>query len=109
MEGFEKLVPDNFLPALEEALGVRLTSLIRPFPSYINRVYEIQTIDETSFVAKFYRPGRWSTDALRDEHAFLLDCNEAEIPVVCPLKLSSGESLGLFDGIPFAVFPARSR
>jgi len=108
MNDFSSLTPDRFLPALENALGVRLTSLIRPFPSYINRVYEIQTEDKVSYVAKFYRPERWTFDALLDEHAFIFDCAEMEIPVVCPLKLSDGKSIGMFDGISFAVFPKRA-
>ena len=108
MEGFEGLIPDDFLPALEEALNAELTPLIRSFPSYINRVYEIRTADDVPFVAKFYRPGRWTAKALQDEHTFLFDCEEAEIPVVCPLKLKNGKSLGSFGGIPFAVFPKKA-
>lgn len=108
MKGFESLTPDYFLPALEKALGLQLTSLIRPFPSYINRVYEIQSEDEAAYVAKFYRPGRWTPQALKDEHDFVFDCAEAEIPVVSPLRLADGESLGNLDGIPFAVFPKKA-
>ncbi|OGJ89559.1 MAG: hypothetical protein A2487_14590 [Candidatus Raymondbacteria bacterium RifOxyC12_full_50_8] len=108
MHSFEGLVPDRFLPVLEEALGIELSSLIRPFPSYINRVYEIRTMDDVSYVAKFYRPGRWLIDAIRDEHAFLADCAEVEIPVVCPLQLATGKTLGSLDDIPFAVFPKRA-
>lgn len=108
MADFTELVPDRFLPALEEALGVKLTPLIRPFPSYINRVYEVQTDDEKSYVAKFYRPGRWTKDALQDEHAFIHDCAEDEIPVVAPLTLKNGTTLGNLDGIHFAVFPKRA-
>lgn len=108
MADFTELTPDRFLPALEQALNTRLTPLIRPFPSYINRVYEIQTDDEVSFVAKFYRPGRWTKAALRDEQNFLLDCAENEIPVVCPIKLADGKTLGDFEGIFFAIFPKKA-
>ncbi len=108
MDHFSQLTPDNFLPALEEALGTKLTALVRPLPSYINRVYEIQAVDETFFIAKFYRPGRWSFEALRDEHAFLFDCDEIDIPVVCPLRLNNGDTLGKLDEINFAVFPRRA-
>ncbi|MFH0921992.1 MAG: serine/threonine protein kinase [Fibrobacterota bacterium] len=108
MNGFTELTPDRFLPALEAALGVRLGPTIRPLPSYINRVYEVRTEDEIPYIAKFYRPGRWTLAALQDEQDFLADCAESEIPVVCPLKLSDGKGLGLFDGIPFAVFPRRA-
>jgi len=108
MNDFSELIPDSFLPALEVALDIELSPLIRPFPSYINRVYEIQTEEGVSYVAKFYRPGRWTLDALRDEHAFLLDCDEREIPVVCPLKLKGGDTLGRLGNIAFAVFPKRA-
>jgi Ser/Thr protein kinase RdoA (MazF antagonist) len=108
MDDFTKLTPEFFLPALEEALGKKLTPVVRPFSSYINRVYEVQTVDEELFVAKFYRPGRWTIEALRDEHAFIFDCAEMELPVVCPLKLGNGSSLAQLDEISFAVFPKRA-
>ncbi len=105
---FEKLVPDAILNAVEKALGNKLTALIAPLPSYINRVYELRGIDGTKMVAKFYRPGRWDKDALLDEHRFILDCAEIEIPVVSPLLLQNGETLDRFDDIYFALFPKRS-
>jgi len=108
MNDFTDLDPQDFLPVLEEAMGIPLTPLIRPFSSYINRVYEIETTEEISYVAKFYRPGRWTVDALRNEHEFILDCAGKEIPVVCPIKLVNGETLGQMGKIPFTVFPKRS-
>ena len=36
-------------------------------------------------VAKFYRPGRWSDAAIREEHAFAGELAAQEIPVVAPL------------------------
>ena len=93
MDSFSELTPDRFLPALEVAIGTALTPLARPFKSYINRVYEVQSPDRTAYIAKFYRPGRWSLAALEDEHAFLADCAEIDIPVVCPLTLENGQTL----------------
>jgi Ser/Thr protein kinase RdoA (MazF antagonist) len=107
MDHFSQLTPDRFLPALEESLGTRLTALARPLNSYVNRVYEVQAPEKTAYIAKFYRPGRWSQAALQDEHAFIQDCAEIDIPVVCPLRLKNGETLGRLDGIFFAVFPKR--
>ncbi|MBL8029117.1 MAG: serine/threonine protein kinase [Fibrobacteres bacterium] len=106
-KNFKEFTPELFLPALEEALGVSLTSFLRPFPSYINRVYEVRDDDGTPYVAKFYRPGRWTKEALEDEQNFLADCAEAELPVVSPLPLADGKTLGLVDGIHFAVFPKK--
>lgn len=108
MHDFTDLTPDKFLPVLEEALGTQLTALARALPSYINRVYELRAADGASYVAKFYRPGRWPVDALHDEHRFVLDCAEVDIPVVCPLELHNGATLNMLDDIPFAVYPRRA-
>ena len=105
--GFEGLNPEIFIDAVEDALGIRMTGLANPFTSYINRVYELQAMDGRRFVAKFYRPGRWSKEALIDEHNFVLDCKNAEIPVIAPLVLKTGKTLGEVDNIHFAVFPKR--
>ncbi|KMQ49786.1 serine/threonine protein kinase [Chitinispirillum alkaliphilum] len=105
---FENLLPDTILFSVENALGQSLTSLISPFPSYINRVYELCTVDGIRVVAKFYRPGRWSRDAIIDEHNFLADCEKDEIPVVPPLRLKNGSTLEECEGIFLALFPKRS-
>jgi Ser/Thr protein kinase RdoA (MazF antagonist) len=57
-------------------------------------------------VAKFYRPGRWSDAAIREEHAFAGELAGQEIPVVAPL-LRDGVSLHVHDGFRYAVFPRR--
>ena len=49
--------------------------------------------DVAEYLGRFYRPDRWNEEALRDEHRFLLDCEEAELPVVAPLPDSEGETL----------------
>src|SRR5439155_24746619 len=64
--------------------------------------------------AKFYRPGRWSKEAILDEHRFLAELHDAEVPVVPPIARDDGATLGELpvDGgaIWFAVFPkARGR
>ncbi len=105
---FEKLTPDAILTTVEGALGVGLTGLTVALPSYINRVYELRAKDGTKLIVKFYRPGRWSRDAILDEHRFILDCQEAELPVVAPLILPNGETTAEQDGIIFSLFPKRS-
>jgi Ser/Thr protein kinase RdoA (MazF antagonist) len=104
---FGPLTPDTVLTAVEDALGILCTNLCRPMNSYINRVYELAAKDGQKYVAKFYRPGRWSKAALQDEHDFLLELAEAEIPVVPPLPLLNGATLGEVLGISFAVFPKK--
>jgi Ser/Thr protein kinase RdoA (MazF antagonist) len=105
---YDRLTPEILLDAVENATGIRMTGLTVPLPSYINRVYEIQTREGKRLIAKFYRPGRWSREALLDEHLFLADCATMEIPVVCPLTLSDGGTLGEAGGMYFALFPKRS-
>ena len=67
---FSELTPFDMMSAVEDAMGCRLNGLAAPFSSYINRVYEFQTVEGERLVAKFYRPGRWSKKALQDEHDF---------------------------------------
>jgi Ser/Thr protein kinase RdoA (MazF antagonist) len=105
---FEQLTPDQILNAAEEATGTFFTGFTAQLPSYINRVYELQTRDGLKMIAKFYRPGRWSKDAILNEHTFLQELYEAELPVIPPSKLSNGETLGVHDKIYFALFPKKA-
>ena len=104
---FESLTPDTVLSAVENALGVHYTNLCSPMNSYINRVYELKSKDGIGHIAKFYRPGRWSKDTLQDEHDFLLELAEAEIPVITPMQMENNKTLGKTHGIYFAIFPKK--
>ena len=104
---FTALTPDVILDAVEQALNVRLVGLAHPHRSYINRVYEVQTVDGRRFIAKFYRPGRWTYETLLEEHGFVIDCAAEEIPVAAPLRLADGGTLSTAEGIWFAVFDKR--
>lgn len=104
---FSRLTPNAVLDAVEAACGSLLSGLIRPLPSYINRVYEVTCNDGTPLIAKFYRPGRWSRAAIADEHAFVRACAEADIPVIAPIAAPSGETIHETDGMLFALFPKR--
>jgi len=105
---FTHLVPDVMLDAIEQATGRKLSGLATPLPSYINRVYEVQTREGERLIAKFYRPGRWSREALQDEHNFVADCAAEEIPVVAPLPFPDGSTLHETDGICFTLYPRRA-
>lgn len=106
---FDGLTPDAVFTAAEQALGGRFSGVLMPLHSYINRVYEVERSDDRArFILKFYRPGRWSREALLEEHLFTLECRSAEIPVVTPLRLNSGGTLGETpEGFRFAAFPKR--
>jgi Ser/Thr protein kinase RdoA (MazF antagonist) len=76
-----------------------------PLRAFENRVYEVELEDERRLVVKFHRPGRWSRETILDEHAFLAELAAAEIPVVPPLDLGTGTTLGEIDGIFYSAFP----
>jgi Ser/Thr protein kinase RdoA (MazF antagonist) len=83
-------------------------------------VVQVYLEEGAAVVAKFYRPGRWSDAQILEEHAFALELAAAEIPVVAPLVLSSGEGVELCGDPPtlarlgggeahrFAVAPRRA-
>ena len=103
--GFHELGPDRVLSMVEKAMGIRCNNLFRPLNSYINRVFEIEAREGSRFVVKFYRPGRWTKEAILDEHRFLLDLADQEIPVVAPLLLPEGGTLYESNNLLFSIFP----
>jgi Ser/Thr protein kinase RdoA (MazF antagonist) len=102
---YSRLSPETVLDAIE-ALEFRCDGRVLALNSYENRVYQIGVEDALPVVAKFYRPGRWSDAAIREEHAFSSELAAQEIPVVAPLLLA-GESLHAHQGFRYAVFPRR--
>jgi len=90
---FDLLTPHVVQGAVESAFGLALDGTLSVYPSYVNRVYGLVAEDGQAYVAKFYRPGRWSEEALLEEHRFVLDCAEAELPVAAPLQDLDGETL----------------
>ena len=110
---FELLSPDRALAAVEKAHGFELDGTMESYPSYVNRVYGMRAQTGERWVAKFYRPGRWSAETILDEHRFLTDCAAAEIPVVAPIPGPDGLTLHQLAAeedekqelFHFAVFP----
>ena len=100
---YATLTPDCVLNALE-SLGFRCDGRLLALNSYENRVYQIGIEEDSPLVAKFYRPERWSDVAIQEEHAFVQQLDEQEIPVV-PAIVRDGKTLHSFDGFRFAVFP----
>ena len=84
---YADLQPDDIFAALDE-LGFRCDGRFLALNSYENRVYQIGIEGERPVVAKFYRPGRWTDAAILEEHAFTIELEEAEIPVVTPLEIN---------------------
>jgi len=109
---YARLTPDRMLDALE-SVGLRGDGRFIALNSYENRVYQVSIEDGPSVVAKFYRPGRWRDAQILEEHAFVCELAEREIPVVAPLPLAGADAdagprtLARFDGYRFAVYPRR--
>ena len=100
---FARLSPDAVLAAVE-AVGVRTDGRLLALNSFENRVYQVGVEDAKPLVAKFYRAGRWSDAAIEEEHAFALELDEAELPVVAPLQFH-GSALLQHGGLRFALYP----
>ena len=110
------LTPDCVLDALD-SIGLRGDGRLLGLNSYENRVYQIWLEEgpvltsgpcpaSPVVVAKFYRPGRWSSEQIAEEHAFVGELAERELPVVAPLA-QDGKTLHEFGGYRFAVYPKR--
>ena len=103
-EHFYQLTPERVLDAVEVD-GRRCTGRFLILNSFENRVYQLELDDGTMVVGKFYRPGRWSREAIEDEHRFLADLEKDEIPVARPLELGSQGTIGEVDGLAYCLFP----
>ncbi|MEM7250289.1 MAG: serine/threonine protein kinase [Pseudomonadota bacterium] len=102
---FDKLNPDLILDAVE-ATGRAVNGRLLALNSYENRVYQVGIEDERPVVAKFYRPNRWTTDAIVEEHVFTHELAAVEIPVIAPLSDPSGNTVFEHGGFRFALFPS---
>ena len=105
---FSTLTPDCVLSALD-SVGLRGDGRLLALNSYENRVYQAGIEDKPlePVVAKFYRPARWTDAAILEEHAFVSELAEREIPVVAATPLGGKGTLHRFAGFRFAVFPRR--
>ncbi len=112
---FFELTPEVIFDAVE-AVHPKLKCTGRAFAlnSMENRVYEVEMAsrdDATTvlYVIKFYRPGRWTKEQILEEHEFLKDLGDHELPAVAPVSLSSStlhevESTGIY----FSLFPKQA-
>ncbi len=122
---YADLTPDRMLDALE-SVGLRGDGRFIALNSYENRVYQVRLEDGSTVVAKFYRPGRWTDAQIAEEHAYVEELAQREIPVVAPMALRDAGGPGIdlaapgggsrdriratlacFDGYRFAVYPRR--
>jgi len=100
---YAELQPEQIIEALE-SLSFCCDGRFLALNSYENRVYQIGIEDEPPVVAKFYRPARWSDDAIIEEHRFAAELAAAELPVVAPLDVD-GRTLHQSGPFRFSVYP----
>ena len=103
-QAFSNLTPDNILDAVE-SLEVRCDGRFLALDSYENRVYRVGLEDRAPLVVKFYRPNRWTDEAIIEEHRFTQALADLEIPVVPPILADNGNSLHQHGLYRFAVYP----
>jgi Ser/Thr protein kinase RdoA (MazF antagonist) len=104
---FSALTPNIILSALD-SVGLHSDGRLLALNSYENRVYQVGIENSAAVVTKFYRPHRWTTAAILEEHSFIQELAESEIPVVPPLRLSENKTLNHIDGFRFSVFHRQS-
>jgi Ser/Thr protein kinase RdoA (MazF antagonist) len=108
---YDALTPDVVLNAVDSVSGDlvdgRTDGRQLALNSYENRVYQVGIDDAAPLIVKFYRPGRWSDEAIVEEHEFTEALHQAELPVVAPLQATDGRSLFDFAGFRFALYPRR--
>ena len=102
---YAELQPDDILTTMEE-LGYHCDGRFLALNSYENRVYQIGVENQQPVVTKFYRPGRWSDEAILEEHSFSIELAEADIPVVAPLTLN-GKTLHHRGNFRLSVSPCK--
>lgn len=115
---FFSLTPEKILDAAEST-GLRCSGRCLPLNSLENRVFQVElelTDDEKTHlkskydpyrVLKFYRPGRWEKAQILEEHEFVRDLSESDIPVSSPQTDPQNQTLYELEaeGIWFTIFP----
>ena len=126
-EPFAALSPDLILDAIDSVLGegpggplggLRTSGQVLALNSYENRVFQVGLESgagggsasgrplDSSVIAKFYRPERWTDAQIQEEHDFLAELAQAEVPAVPALRLHDA-TLHHAAGFRFALFERR--
>jgi Ser/Thr protein kinase RdoA (MazF antagonist) len=100
---FAELTPDRIQDAVE-TIGMLGDGRLLALNSYENRVWQVGLETGDPIIVKFYRPGRWSDEAIIEEHRFSLELAGAGLSVVAPLAMD-GTTLFHHGIYRFAVFP----
>jgi len=100
---FLALSPERVLDAVEAA-GLECAPVCHPLNSYENRVYDVLLRDGSRVVAKFYRPGRWTRAQILEEHAFMAELAEEEVPICGLRPFPDGSTLKQIDDIWYCLY-----
>jgi len=105
---YQQLTPDTVIDAVE-SVGYLSDARILTLNSYENRVYQVgieqDGIEKTSpLITKFYRPARWSNEQILEEHRFVQELHDLEIPCVPPIRDVNGNTLHTFRDFRFALY-----
>jgi Ser/Thr protein kinase RdoA (MazF antagonist) len=107
---FAGLTPDLILNAID-SIGLLTSGQLMALNSYENRVFQVGLEGPGAArvppaVVKFYRPNRWTDAAILEEHAFVAELAQAEVPAVAPQVIRE-RTLHGYGGFRFAVFERR--
>ncbi|WP_148253788.1 serine/threonine protein kinase [Aidingimonas lacisalsi] len=101
---FAQLDPARVVAAVE-SLGFWVADEPFALNSYENRVFSLRDESGRRWVVKCYRPGRWSDEQIQEEHAFLWELDQADVPACAPWRNEQGRSLHHYEGYRVALFP----
>jgi len=102
---YQQLTPELILTAIESA-ELEPSGGLLALNSYENRVYQIELSEGGFIIAKFYRPERWTDDAILEEHQFAFELEAQDIPIIPPI-IKDGRSLFEHGGYRFSLYPRR--
>ena len=103
---FSELNPERVIQAVE-ATGRPSDARVLALNSYENRVYQVGLEDGAPVIVKFYRPERWTDAQILEEHAFLQELVELEVPAVPALADAEGRTLFRDGALRYALFERR--
>ena len=103
---FSQLSPDAVLDAIESK-GYQCNGQLLALNSYENRVYQVGIEDQEPMIAKFYRPARWTNQAILEELVYTTELNTSEIPVIAPIADQNGQLLHEHNLYRFSLYPRR--
>ena len=107
MHSFQALNPNRIHRAFQAA-GLDLRPGERFLNSLENRVVLAEDEAGRRWIAKFYRPGRWTPGQVAEEHRFLRALAREGLPVAAPLRVDRAlaGTVGRIAGLLFGIFPA---